>query len=120
MYTGEIFTEAIILPDSLSPVKKNPCMVLVKLKEGWIIEKYKFERLAKVSKAFFSKSEFDTTKSALVGLTFCPPPRLPVLILKYVSNSDFENCSPEMDALVRIDREITFASNMKYAMCEEK
>ena len=46
--------------------------------------------------------------------------RLPVLILKYVSNSDFENCSPEMDALVRIDREITFASNLKYAMCEEK
>ena len=45
----------------------------------------------------FSKSGFDTTKSALVGQPFCPPPRLSVLIL---SNSDFENFSLEKSSLV--------------------
>ena len=59
-----------------------------------------FSVRASISREKFSKSDFKTTKSALVGKPFCPPPRLPDASADFVvSKSDFENFSPEMDAL---------------------
>ena len=77
MYTGEIITEAIILPDSLSPVKKNPEQVkfLHGFGQGgldnWEIQFWKVDKsvksIKKVSQSQSSKLQNQHWQSRAAG-----------------------------------------------------